>query len=163
MYNSYIVNKQPWEGLNMNTEETKQPTCEERIDARLKARMAQIYPEIEGVVVEELPEEELKEVAKELSHHLNCEPEDADGYDVRDAMLEEVREMALSVTITKTYDILLSWGGPSDGFKLFHDGESWTGGEYYFQDWFDGAKRQLEAEDAEFIAELFGVYPEEAA
>ena len=40
-------------------------------------------------------------------------------------------------------DLLLSWGGPSD-FVRFHEDGSVT---YHFQDWFDGAVRDVTNED----------------
>ena len=48
------------------------------------------------------------------------------------------------------YRYQLSWGGPSDEFRIFHDGRV----EYWFMDWFDGASLDLAHEDAEIIKEL---------
>jgi len=37
----------------------------------------------------------------------------------------------------------LSWGGPSDELRFFANGDI----EYWFMDWFDGAHRDVTAED----------------
>ncbi len=50
----------------------------------------------------------------------------------------------------------LSWGGPSDEFRLYGGGAI----EYWFLDWFDGAHRKLKGEDLDFMRELFGWFLE---
>ena len=54
----------------------------------------------------------------------------------------------------------LSWGGPADGFYLYVDPEDNTIDkvEYYFQDWFDGALKELQGEDLEALKTLFSEY-----
>ena len=49
----------------------------------------------------------------------------------------------LSVDTRKVTKIELSWGGPSDFLKIEHDGTEIYSVEYHFQDWFDGAKRDV--------------------
>ena len=54
----------------------------------------------------------------------------------------------------------LSWGGPSDEFRIYADqrGEwSWSVYriEYWFLDWFDGACRTLYGEDSDLLDEIF--------
>ena len=46
----------------------------------------------------------------------------------------------------------LSTGGPADGFRFFENEETI---EYYFQDWYDGAKEKLQGEDYELLNELY--------
>lgn len=70
--------------------------------------------------------------------------------DRRDAARERVEESPLSVTRNGTkLHVQESWGGPSDGYKVEFDPR--TGAveavEYYFQDWFDGAKLDIEQRD----------------
>jgi hypothetical protein len=48
------------------------------------------------------------------------------------------------------YRYQLSWGGPADEFRVFLDGSV----EYWFLDWFDGAKVLLGNGDAEIIKEI---------
>ena len=68
----------------------------------------------------------------------------------------------LSIERQITYHVALSTGGPADGFRLTFDPESGLliRGEYYFQDWFDGATRTLSDDDADMIAEAYGIYVE---
>jgi len=54
----------------------------------------------------------------------------------------------------------LSWGGPSDEFRIYADKRgqySWSVYklEYWFMDWFDGAKRHLRGTDRELVEEIF--------
>jgi hypothetical protein len=59
----------------------------------------------------------------------------------------------------------LSWGGPSDEFRIFADqsGRGWSiyRIEYWFLDWYDGASRRLHGEDLEFMRELVESFFEE--
>ena len=51
----------------------------------------------------------------------------------------------------------ISWGGPSDEFRYYLD-ESFrpTRVEYWYMDWFDGAKRTVShGKDFEFLSDLF--------
>lgn len=75
---------------------------------------------------------------------------------------DEATENLLSVEKTITFTLCLSWGGPADYFELDWDPEakSWTGGRYLFQDWFDGASRNIVADLAEEVADIFGIYPD---
>jgi hypothetical protein len=60
--------------------------------------------------------------------------------------------------------IQLSTGGPGDGFKLRYstDGDL-LGGVYYFADWYDYAERPLSTEEADQVAEAYGIYVEPEA
>ena len=50
----------------------------------------------------------------------------------------------------------LSWGGPSDEFRYFTNPDfSLYRIEYWFLDWFDGAKKILKGRDYELMAEIF--------
>ena len=44
----------------------------------------------------------------------------------------------------------LSWGGPSEEFRIYKNGEV----EFWFLDWFDGACVLVTGEDAEIIKEI---------
>lgn len=57
----------------------------------------------------------------------------------------------------------LSWGGPSDEFRIYAQKiDDWRFSvykiEYWFLDWFDGAKINLSGEDYDFIEELFSQF-----
>jgi hypothetical protein len=52
----------------------------------------------------------------------------------------------------------LSWGGPADYFEIdFSEEGEIEEGRYIFQDWNDGATKTLDIEDAEKVAEVYGV------
>lgn len=52
------------------------------------------------------------------------------------------------------YRYQLSWGGPSDEFRLYpFSGSRIT---YVFMDWFDGEERGLHGDDASLLREVFG-------
>ena len=44
----------------------------------------------------------------------------------------------------------ISWGGPSEEFRIFEDGSV----EFWFLDWFDGAKADLNSEDCDLIKQI---------
>ena len=57
----------------------------------------------------------------------------------------------------------LSWGGPSDEFRIFANKISdyrWSVYkiEYWYLDWFDGAKTVLIGQDYDFIKEIFNSF-----
>ena len=71
---------------------------------------------------------------------------------------EQYMEGVLEITPLYTvYRVGLSYGGPADGFTLYCDPE--TGeiekAEYYFQDWFDGARRGLSGDALEMVKNMF--------
>jgi len=43
----------------------------------------------------------------------------------------------------------LSWGGPSEEFRIYENGEI----EFWFLDWFDGASYELTSDEADIIKE----------
>jgi len=141
-------------------EETKtQTTCRERIDQELKERLEELLPDVSTWSVLECAR-----YLKAEGHTLQT----ADVDELRQEAIELVRERAcenlLSVDKVTTYQLCLSWGGPADSFELdwSEDSGCWIGGRYVFQDWFDGANRRISAEQAEQIADLFGICPEAA-
>lgn len=87
-----------------------------------------------------------------------------------DNILQDVTEMyerslqdnILSIDTLIEYDVCLSTGGPADGYKLYWDKNNrcWSHGKYYYKDWYDGAESHLSADDAENIANAYGIYVE---
>jgi hypothetical protein len=90
----------------------------------------------------------LREAQRELS--------EADLSDARREEIEQNLE-ALSVEPGRTLRILLSWGGPSDGFDLTldADGREVTGGVYFYQDWFTHNEVALGADEAQLVSDLY--------
>jgi len=99
-------------------ETATQPTCEERIGDYLKR---------------------FEESAGELVEDYNS------GDDER---FQNWNEYPLSVETRKITKVLMSWGGPSDFLKIEHEGTEIYSVEYHFQDWFDGAMREITDEES---------------
>lgn len=113
---------------------TKDQTCEQRIGTRMAGRLADMLAAVEAYEVGETDEDE--------------------------SLMEELRESVLSFDVRRSVRILLSTGGPADGFDVIidEDGEL-VSGEYWFQDWFDGARRQLESDELALIDQVYGPFP----
>jgi hypothetical protein len=135
----------------------KTPTCEERIDAHLKNRMEEFFPDVSDWSVLQCARL-LKNEGGEL-RTTNLE-------DLRDEVLETIQNRAvenlLSLERTITFKLCLSWGGPADYFELDWNPEAgeWEGGRYLFQDWYDGATRNISREEAAALGELFNIQTE---
>ena len=55
------------------------------------------------------------------------------------------------------YRYQLSWGGPSEEFRLYKNGDI----EFWYLDWFDGACVGVDGEDADIIREIISMeFPE---
>lgn len=146
----------------------KYPSCEERIDERLETALDDLRRGL-GRLNEWLGYCNDCGYGSELDWTFEEEP---DGEDTRcpkcgsdDLWLREddgerrqsYEEGVLEVTKLHTvYRVGLSWGGPADGFYLYFDEENeLVKAEYYFQDWFDGAKRVLYGEALGLVEDMF--------
>ena len=69
--------------------------------------------------------------------------------------VEEYRE-PLSQDVRKEVTVLLSWGGPSDGYKIYFDkdGEA-AEGYYFFADWFEYEEIKLTDEELERVLAIY--------
>jgi hypothetical protein len=67
----------------------------------------------------------------------------------------------LSIEIRKEVTILLSWGWPSDGFKIWYDS---TGdilyGYYFFADWFEYEEFKLTGKELDQVITIYGSFLE---
>jgi hypothetical protein len=73
---------------------------------------------------------------------------------------EEYRE-PLSVEERKELTILLSWGGPSDGYKIIFDRENEPlEGSYFFADWFEYTEFKLTSAELDDVLTVYPVCPE---
>jgi len=129
--------------------------CEELVDDCLAGRLEDLLPDWDD-------EEVVKTLAEEYDIDRNDLCQDADlTYEVRDKHRDRACEGVLSVEVRKSYRVLLSWGGPSDGFDFVFDKDGDLVECYYFyQDWFDGAKRPVDMAQAEELVQLWCVGPE---
>ncbi len=84
----------------------------------------------------------LKEVAGSLNRHELSE-------------IVAYRE-PLSLDTRKEVTVLLSWGGPSDGFKVYFDeeGEAQTG-VYFLADWFEYEEFRLSDTELEQVLAIY--------
>lgn len=70
---------------------------------------------------------------------------------------EDYRE-PLAITTHKVATIELSTGGDADGFKIEFDNEGVRGGCYYWADWGVYEEVKLSIDEAEKVAEFYGLY-----
>ncbi len=69
--------------------------------------------------------------------------------------IEEYRE-PLSVDTQKEVTVLLSWGGPSDGYKVYFDQEGEAvKGYYFFADWFEYEEMKLSDEELDRVLAIY--------
>jgi len=73
--------------------------------------------------------------------------------------IEDYRE-PLSFDERREVTILLSWGGPSDGYKVYfdRDGEA-IEGYYFFADWFEYEEFKLTGEELDSVLVVYPVSP----
>lgn len=128
--------------------------CEELIDERLKGAMQDIENALRGT-------------------HYTCQdcglewygegedtcPECDSDYLEERPSLEKYEENMLDIApVSIKVRMGLSWSGPADGFYVYLDPEDLMVDriEYYYQQWFDGATRQLWGEELEMAERLLG-------
>lgn len=108
----------------------KQESCEERIDRALASRI------------------------DDFKNALNGKYPDGEHYE---DFVDWLNSYALAYEDDPYYrakKLELSWGGPADYFLFFEDGTI----EYHYQDWFDGAKRELDGRDYDIMQEVYDNY-----
>ena len=89
----------------------------------------------------------------ELEEIIKCE----NNHDKYEEKLNELEESILSIDVSKTYNILLSWGGPSDGYKVDTDqNNELTSIRYWFADWFTYDEIKLQEKEKENFISVYG-------
>lgn len=137
--------------------------CEELIDDRLAGRLEDLLPDWDNnaIVCNLADEFGLNDPPVDIGSPLSDEQIADLTYEVQSKHRDRVLEGVLSVEVRKSYRVLLSWGGPSDGFDFVFNMEGELVECYYFyQDWFDGAKRPVDMAQAEELVQLWCVGPE---
>lgn len=141
--------------------DTKNPTCAERIASALESRMSAIAPDLDDMELAQLVE-----LAEYHGITLDAPDEDDDEDDITEAVRDTIRDeldpsaIVLGISTMTVYRVDLSCGGPADWLELNWDGSGWDGGRYVYQDWYDSAERRIDSATAERIAEAFGIYPD---
>ena len=75
---------------------------------------------------------------------------------LQEKIFEAIENDILSVDIRKTYDILLSFGGPSDGFKVICDEHNnLIEVKYWFADWGYYKEQKLDEEEYSKFIEIY--------
>ena len=67
---------------------------------------------------------------------------------------------ALCIEARTELHVLLSWGGPSDGFRIYIDEDGTpVAGCYYFANWSEHEEFDLTTEEVEAVVEAFRIDP----
>jgi hypothetical protein len=149
--------------MSENTE--SQPTCEERIDSYYKRTFEEIR-RLTGR--EEITRADLEELGADVDEYLNPDhdPDDQEepeiDQDEAQRVLRETWEQdILSIDRKEVVRVCFSWGGPADYLDIYIDGppgerdREITRAVYLFQDWFDGAEREVTGDDLDAVCDLF--------
>lgn len=75
------------------------------------------------------------------------------------ALLEEGEEIAIGFHTETIHTITLSWGGPADFIEVRCVEDEVISMAYVYQDWFDGARRELDTGSAmwKYACQALGV------
>jgi CO dehydrogenase/acetyl-CoA synthase beta subunit len=93
--------------------------------------------------------EELQRI-KKISEDIQ-KAEENDEEEPREREEHEEHREPLSIEKEEIFKILLSWGGGSDGFKLFFKDDELIRGVYFMADWGEYQEQDLNDEEAEEI------------
>ncbi len=125
------------------------PKCEDLIDARLEDRL-------EFLKISDMTEDEARAAAEDLG----IDTDDKDVHDLRSELIDAELEGVLSIEKKTLITVLLSFGGPSDGFDFTFDSDGELDScQYWYKDWFDGARRDVPMEQAQQLVDLYCIDP----
>jgi hypothetical protein len=105
--------------LGAQLEEIKAKSCEARIEGQLKDR-----------------EKDLRDLFTIADDYEGDE-------DLRDQANSEIYEFAYGYETYKVTRLTWSGGGPADWIEVQHDSDGIRRIDYVFQDWYDGARREV--------------------
>lgn len=134
----------------MAAQKDQEQTCEQRIERHMAGRLDDFR-----MLTSVIDETATGEQRASLFNHWGV-GEEASPDEVREAAIEAMEQLPLSIDKAEVFTVLLSTGGPHDEFQVTYDRENdeVTRIEYVFQDWFDGARRALAGDDFD-AAEAF--------
>jgi len=147
----------------MTHQENRQKTCEERIGGYYRRTFEEIR-RLTGR--EEITRADLEELGADIDEYLNPDhdPQDEeepeiDQDEARRVLRETWEQDILSIDRSEKVRVCFSWGGPADYIDIYISGQGHEReierAVYLFQDWFDGAEREITGDDFEAICELF--------
>lgn len=97
----------------------------------------------------------VKELEKEIARIDTIQKEINEGTIEEERNSEHYRDL-LSLDVRKEVKILLSWGGPEDGFKLIFDNNNeLIGGVYYMADWGEYQEVELNDDEAQKVFDFY--------
>src|SRR5438034_9103785 len=75
----------------------------------------------------------------------------------RESLRDEFATDVLSIEPLRALKITLSWGGPSDGYRLLFDtdDEQALSGVYWYADWFTYAETPLSREELQWVQDAY--------
>lgn len=121
------------------------PKCDELIDARLEGRL-------ECLKIGQMTLGE----AMDAANGLGIDVDGKDIHDLQSDLIDSELEGVLSIDRKTLVTVLLSFGGPSDGFDFTFDSDGELDScEYWYKDWFDGARRDVPLESAQQLVDLY--------
>jgi hypothetical protein len=137
----------------------RQKSCEERIDSHYFRALEEIR-KVAGI--DEIEPSDLEDYGVDIEPFLENEdaPEEErelDQDEAREELRERWEEGILSVDRKEVVRVCFSWGGPADYIDIYIDPEdkSIYRAAYIFQDWFDGAEREITGTDLEAVENVF--------
>jgi len=117
----------------------KDKTCKDRIDQHLKERI-----------------EDLTKLWEMYRENPEANDEELGNFNEYGLCFDYVAPRTFERQQRGYFRYQLSWGGPSDEFRFFCDENlNPTRIEYWFMDWFDGAKKILEGTKYNLLEEIF--------
>lgn len=116
-----------------------QPTCKERVSAKFRGRI-----------------KDIRKLWKMYCEDPEKSDEDLGRFDEYGLSFDYVPPGTFGDQKHGYFRYQLSWGGPSDEFRFFTNPDfSVYLIEYWFMDWFDGARRISKGRDYDLLAEIF--------
>jgi hypothetical protein len=100
-------------------ETVKDKTCAARIDGELKGR-----------------EQDLADLFRIIDDRES-------GDTAQDSAYDDIYNFAYGIDTTQVTRVIWSGGGPADFIDIFHNLDGITRVEYIYQDWYDGARREI--------------------
>jgi hypothetical protein len=88
-------------------------------------------------------ESELKDRENDLNDLFTIADDYEGDEDLRDQANSEIYEFAYGYETYKVTRLTWSGGGPADWIEVQHDGDGIRRIDYVFQDWYDGARREV--------------------
>lgn len=147
----------------------QQPTCEELIDGILAKELAFYKMDKcealleEGYELRDNPDYIDEQYDQMILCSILCIDRKFCGEIVEDFTVEEMEAVLdemeeLPEVETRVVTVLMSFGGPSSGYDFHVDSVGNVKKcEFWYHDWFDGARRELSKSDTELLAGIFGV------